>query len=49
VLWKEQATVGDGRPHALAAFPHGCVGQANEGNPFQATGNIDFDIYKFGI
>jgi len=49
VLRKEKTAVGDGGAHSFTAFPHGGIGQANQGHPFQPTGNIHFHVDGFCI
>ena len=49
VLGKVESAVGDCGTDAFAAFAHGGAGQADDGQPFEPIGDIDFDFDLFGI
>ena len=46
---KIQPTVFDGGVHPVAAFAHGGVGQAHQGEVGVATDNVYFNLYQVGL
>ena len=49
VLGKVESAVGDSGTNAFAAFTDGGAGEADDGQPFEPVGDIDFDFDLFGI